>query len=408
MPKTDRGNFEYSIAVLSALILICAGLLAASLAFVTNWLALIPWRRSKGRHWSEQARLVFPVFVAARANLLTLPAVLVMALLLWWPDSSPYWVFTGIASMLGVYVGTFPLDHEVFPRIHLRDLIRRSFIGFQMGLLTWVIFIGTAVAMPDEFDGLALAIGGAYIVWVVIWSRGGMIWLGRKLGLFLPAPERLQRIADNTSARMNVPFREVLLVRAAAALAFAVPGSRHLMFTERLLEVLSDEELASVCAHELAHLTESKSARYARSIQYLMVTPWVFYKPLTHTFGMVAFFGLCGLTVLVPRIYRRISLKLESRADQMAQADVGDAGTYAHALTRLHEDNFLPAVTAKNQTTHPHLYDRILAAGVTPDFPRPEAAQSMAPHGTVFAALVGVLLVFVAVRALQASGATWR
>jgi hypothetical protein len=225
--------------------------------------------------------------------------------------------------------------------------------------------------------------------------------LGRKLDWFRPAPERLQKVVAATSDKMNVPFREVLLMRSPIAQAYALPNSRQLLFTQRLLELLSDAEIAAVCAHELAHLTESKMARYSHSIQVLRFVPWIFFNPLLHNFGLIGFTGLLFITVVVPLIYRSISLKLELRADQMAKANEVDAGTYARALTRLYEDNFLPAVTAKNRATHPHLYDRIEAAGVVPDFPRPLAAGSIAWHGRIFAGLAGILFGVFAIRAIQ-------
>ena len=386
---------------MDGLILIGAFLLAAGLAFGSNWLALIPWRRNKDKHWSEQARLVHPVVVAAHSSLWTVPAILVLTVLLLWPDSSPLWLLTGIASVLGAYAGTFPLDHELFPRISFRDLLRQAAIGILLRFLIWFVFLGAAVLMPDKFNELVFAIGGAVIGLSVIWSRGGLIWLGRKLGLFQPAPERLRRIATDTSARMNVPFREVLLMRSPLAQAFALPGIRKLLFTERLLELLPDNEVAAICAHELAHLTESKAARYSRSIQMLAFIPWIFFNPLIRAFGFFAFYGLLFTTLGVPRIYRSISRKLESRADQLAKANEGDAGTYARALTRLYEDNLVPAVTAKARATHPHLYDRLLAAGVTPDFLRPAAASSMAWHGQIFAGLVGMLFAIFAIRLMH-------
>ena len=70
---------------------------------------------------------------------------------------------------------------------------------------------------------------------------------------------------------------------------FALLSSRQLLFTERLLDLLPDDELASICAHELAHLTESKKARYARSIRILTFLPWMFFNPLIHNFGVVGF-----------------------------------------------------------------------------------------------------------------------
>jgi hypothetical protein len=92
----------------------------------------------------------------------------------------------------------------------------------------------------------------------------------------------------------------------------------------------------------------------------------------------------------------------------MAKTNEGDAGTYARALSGLYQDSLLPAVMAKGRSTHPHLYDRLLAAGVTPDFPRPKAAKSMAWHGTMFAMLAGILFGIIAIKQTQLfGGAGW-
>ncbi|HXA43890.1 MAG TPA: M48 family metalloprotease [Candidatus Angelobacter sp.] len=258
--------------------------------------------------------------------------------------------------------------------------------------------------MPHEIGPLTLWISVTVAALLVFWSRGGFIWVGLKLGLLEPAPERLKRIAGEISARMNVPLSEVLSVRSPLAQAYALPGLRKLLFTQRLLALLTDDEVAAICAHELAHLTESRKARYSRSIRRLTYLPWIYFNPLIHTCGTLAFFGLMFVTIFAPRIYKDISRKLESRADQMAKANEGDAGTYARALTRIYQDNFLPAVTSNKHTTHPHLYERLLDAGVTPDFPRPVAARSMAWHGHVFAGLGGVLFAIFAIKQMQIFG----
>lgn len=390
---------------MDGLILISAFLLTAGVIFVTNWLALMPWRCNKDKHWSEQARLAYPVIVAARSNLWTVPGIFVLTVLLVWPDSSPLWLLTGITSVFGAYTGTFPFDHELFPRISFHEFLRQAAIGILFRFLIWFVFLGAAVLMPDTFNLLGFAIGCGVVGLWVIWAQGGIVWLGRRLGLFEPAPERLRKIVADTSARMNVTFREVWLMRSPSAQAFAMPGARKLLFTERLLELLPDDEVAAVCAHELAHLTESKADRYSRSIQMLAFLPWIYFNPLTHAFGpnfgFFAFYGLLFTTIGVPRIYRRINRKLESRADEMAKANEGDAGTYARALAKLYADNLSPAVTAKSRATHPHLYDRLLAAGVTPDFPRPAAASSMAWHGQIFAGLVGLLFAVFAIHQMH-------
>ena len=41
----------------SILIVVVALLVSAVAVFATNWLALIPWRRNRDKHWPEQARL---------------------------------------------------------------------------------------------------------------------------------------------------------------------------------------------------------------------------------------------------------------------------------------------------------------------------------------------------------------
>ena len=42
------------------------------------------------------------------------------------------------------------------------------------------------------------------------------------------------------------------------------------------------------------------------------------------------------------------------------------------ALAKLYQANDMPAVMPKKRLPHPHLYDRMVVAGVTPDFPRPD------------------------------------
>jgi Zn-dependent protease with chaperone function len=384
------------------LIPILAVPMTAGLVFLINWLALIPWRRSKGLHWSEAARVLYPARVAARSNLWAIPGCLILAIILCRPGSTLLWILAGAGATVGVVLGTIPMEREIFPRISVRSALRQSAIGWLLRFFIWFVFLSAAILMPDEFGAQTAVIAAGVVLLATLWSRDGLVWFGRKVGLFLPAPERLRRIVTETASRMNVPFRQLLLMRVPMAQAFAIPRTRTLLFTERILELLSDEELASVCSHELAHLTESRRARYLRSARVLAFLPWIFYRPLVHTFGTPAFFGLCFMTILVPYFSRKLSVKLETRADAIAKANETDSGTYARALLRLYEDGLLPTVTSKNRKTHPDLYDRVLVAGVNPDFAKPRAARSMSLHGVIFSALVGVLFAFVAMREMGA------
>jgi len=375
----------------NGIILIAAFVLAASATFVTNWLALIPWRRNRDKHWTEQARLVYPVFVAARSNLLFVPGIITLAVWMMRADSFPLWLFAGIFAMAGATAGTLFLSLEVFPRTSVPDLLREAAADWLMRFLIWLIFIAAAVEMPDKFNLSALGLGILVVLLWVLRASGGWVWLGKTIGLFVPAPERLINIVRKMSTMMNIPCRNVLLVRSSRSQAYALPDIRLLLFTRRLLELSSDDEIRAICAHELAHLTESRAISYLRSIKTLAYLPWVFFNPLIHAAGFGAVWFLLFISFVVPRIYSKVSRKLESRADAMAKANEPDDGVYARALARLYEDNLAPAVTAR-KLTHPHLYERLLASGITPDFPRPKPAQTIAWNGIMFAGLGGIVL----------------
>jgi hypothetical protein len=77
----------------------------------------------------------------------------------------------------------------------------------------------------------------------------------------------------------------------------------------------------------------------------------------------------------------------------VAQTTEGDPGCYAKALERIYKENLMPAAVAQ-RTTHPNLYDRMVQAGVTPDFPRPLPASKI--PGTILALLAtGLTMVIV-------------
>ncbi|MBN1569375.1 MAG: M48 family metalloprotease [Acidobacteria bacterium] len=374
------------------IILLSLGILSAGIVFLANWIALIPWRRAKGKHWSERARLYHPVGVASASNMLTMPVVFALAGEVFWPDFSPHWLLIGALSGAGAFFGGLPLGREVFPRIGFRDLLRQSATIFFIAHMGRLGFLAAAALMPWQFDYRVVFISGAV---ALIWgcsALGGWRMIGQMTGLLQPAPERLQRIVSNVSTKTGIPYKQVWLLRISIANAFVVLETRTLFFTERMLELLSDNEIGAICAHELGHLLESFSDRCKRYIRVLVFLPWMYFKPIVNAYGYPGLYGLLGLSILVPFIYRHISRRLEKRADEIARANEQEEGTYACALLKLHEDILLPAVLKRNQASHPHLYDRLLAAGITPDFPRPAAARSMAWHGVLFALLLGMLI----------------
>jgi hypothetical protein len=271
------------------IILVVLGILSAVTVFSTNWLALIPWRQSKQQHWSERARLYHPVRVAATANLWTVPAICVLTGAVVWPDISPHWLLVAIISALGTTIGTFPMNREVFPRMSLRTQLRQSTMDFFIGQARWLIFLATASVMPQHFNYGVLIISGVVVLVWACWKLGLWRVLGQITGLLQPAPERLCNIVNDVSTKTKIPCQKVWLIRIQAAQAIALQGSKSLLFSERLLELLSDEEISAVCAHELGHLFESFADRCKRSIRTLAFLPWLYFKPIVCTYGHFGF-----------------------------------------------------------------------------------------------------------------------
>jgi Zn-dependent protease with chaperone function len=286
------------------------------------------------------------------------------------------------------------MDREVFPHVQWRDLMRQ--LGFALALqaFPWLVLVGALITMPNVFNLQSAIVAIAAVALTAFWSQGGFIRVGQRFGFFVEPSATLQEIVRNTAARMNVPVKRVWLLRIPLAQAWALPPLRTLIFTERLLQLCPSEEVEAICAHELAHLDERFLQYASRYILWLTFLPFIFIVPAINTFGLADLAVIFCPVFLAPMLYRRVSRKLEVRADQIAYASQPTDQAYARALVRLHEDALLPAVLAKSHATHPHLYDRLIAAGMTPDFPRPKAAKSMAWHGRVFAAAIGVVIMF--------------
>jgi hypothetical protein len=114
-------------------------------------------------------------------------------------------------------------------------------------------------------------------------------------------------------------------------------------------------------------------------------------RPLLGWLGPHWTLGLLVLGWIAAGLVGRKSKKLEERADAHAHASVEDPRIYAQALEKLGQSNLSPAVTDEAKT-HPHLYDRMLSAGVTPDYPRPDPTRPNHPWRILLAIVICIEL----------------
>jgi Zn-dependent protease with chaperone function len=375
-------------------LLLLGDFLTASLVIaLCNWLSLIPFRRARNEHWTERARKLFPARLAALSGIWLVPIDLVLAQRLLWPEETPHWFLSGFAGWLGAMSGTYFFDREVFPWLAPRDWLREAITGWALRFAWLFLFFGIMAAMPSEVSWRTWLLGAILIGAFAAGSLGGLIWCCKKIRLLQAPPERLSQIVADVSARMNVPVHGVWMLRSSVAQALALTYTGDLLFTRRLLDICSGNELAAICAHELGHLCESKFARAGRLLSGFVYLPWAFVRPLRHAVGDWAFLILFALSWVSLILTRKLSRRLETRADNMAREQECDPGVYACALSKLYEANLMPAVMPKrNSKTHPDLYDRLLAVGVQPDYPRPEPASRLSV-AHLYSVILGVLLV---------------
>lgn len=172
--------------------------------------------------------------------------------------------------------------------------------------------------------------------------------------------EVAERIVRHSDCRMPVQLR---LVDSDEVNAFALPGGYFFVNTGLILETQSEAELASVMAHEVAHV----AARHAtRQMTKAQIWNWVSI-PLLLFGGPIPYAIQQSLVVAVPLTFLKFSRDAEREADFLGLQYMYAAGydptafldffERAKQLEKQHKGTIPRAFS-----THPMTKDRILAA----------------------------------------------
>jgi Zn-dependent protease with chaperone function len=310
-------------------------------------------------------------------------------------DEAPRWILAGLAAWAGVILATYPFSKEVSPELTARDWLHQVVAGWSQTFLWWGIVVGIAVLMPAELDWNSWVLLGVYFGATVAWVFGGLIWFGKKMRVFRPAPEQLKNIVEEVSQRMKIPVRGVWLAQSSASTAYILPYTRDVFFSSNLLEKLGPDEIAAICAHELGHCCEPRRVLIARLASCLAWVPFLFIKPWFHHSGLASVFMAVGANWIIRLWMQDLNHHMEVKADRHARENEIDAGVYARALARVYEDNLAPAVLHQKHS-HPHLYDRLVSAGIAPNFARPAPPDSR----SIYNKFLWVVLIVVGIIAL--------
>lgn len=345
---------------------------SACYSLVMMRLSLRSWRRAKDQHWTERARLLFTARVArvwVMFSTLALAVILLHAL----TGADEPLHLTLLCALGGFFVAQFFCDRLIKPRHTLRRWCAQMLwsIGVMSALVG--IIVWAALSTPDNLaliDWLRLA--GAALLLVLIYSG---VWLlalpGRGKNELTP---RLRQIVDEVASKAGVKPVRAWVAQAVTANAIALMNIRSMVVTSRAMELLDDDELRTLVQHELAHLRESLAVRCARLLGGLSWLGFAFTRPVVHRLDYIGVVWIFLGVVLVRRFALSVARKMEHRADSMSATTAEEGPVYARALEKLYEANQMPAVMTR-RLLHPHLYDRMTAAGLTPAYPRPAPPQ---------------------------------
>ena len=266
-------------------------------------------------------------------------------------------------------------------------------------LAIWVLLL---FLMPDVPNWQGAVMFGMAVLAVAFFAFGGGIWLLRRLKVVRAARVEVREVVSQLAQQMQVPG-PVRVFELEWAQVNAVAWQRYgaVGFSKALLDLMTLDEVRAVAAHELAHLLEPRWVRRVRTAQMFVLLPLV---PLAKYGGTAGWLGGLALLIVVLAAYKRFTRRFEVRADRIESETVAESDAYKRSMLKLHEANLTPAVMPGAQT-HPHLYDRLLAAGFQPDFKRPAAPSRakavLAAAGTGLAAVVAMFLALVLVGVVQ-------
>jgi Zn-dependent protease with chaperone function len=358
-------------------------------------------RRSAHDTWIERARQAFPARRVAMRDAILVPLAVGEFVYLggvpavgYGPTVAPWAIVVGLAGFLGVMTAVQTLD---------RRIRRKAGTPAPEGIgLFWIFMLcfycpfGLTLALiPTRWGWTAAAVlvlGATLVTWIL---RGGWLVPLRWCGWVRPSSQRLEAVVAHAAARVGVRPRRTFELASPQSNALALQIPRFVVFVGPIASVLDDDELGAITAHELGHLAEPRAVYLTRAaVAYLPVVA-VAAIPLGGSFGLWA--GLVPLALFLSGVIvlRRVGRRMELRSDRVGREHEGESvGTYARALEKIHEANLMPAVLRGRREIHPHLYDRLLAAGATPAYARPAP-----PPRDVLAEVPGFLLLIALIAA---------
>ncbi|MCP3977000.1 MAG: M48 family metalloprotease [bacterium] len=214
-----------------------------------------------------------------------------------------------------------------------------------------------------------LAVGGLY-------SLRYMAELYAATGVAVPASPQLAAAIERAAARSDSEVPKAFVVDSHAANAAALPARNLIITTQRLVDELGEAEQEAVMLHEIAHLNERRSVTRLRALSVLLYLPFLAVKPLIGS-GILYLAAAVLLVMMMRKRITVMSAAEEGRADHEAAELAHESHVFGEALLKMHQAALIPAFLKRDP--HGPLHERLVHAGVTPDFEPITSGPRMRP-----------------------------
>lgn len=280
-----------------------------------------------------------------------------------------------IAALVGWSRGLRPLRAALGLPQAPRGGGPRTAIAYALLFFPHLLLVALVIGLTwGREPAIVLGATALGMIAIILLLRGGALRLARALGAVQAAPPRLLEVVRRAADRSERAVPDTVVVPSGAVNAFAFVYAGVLGVTSALVELLDDTELEAIVLHELGHLAESPAALRTRALSLTAFTTFALLELESRVSLWIVLVHVL-VVIAIARWVRARTRALEQAADAHAHDHV-EEGTYARALEKIYRLNLFPAVQG-GRRVHPDLYDRMIAAGVTPDYPRPPApAQS--------------------------------
>ena len=283
--------------------------------------------------------------------------------------------FLVLAAFAGAAAASGPaLSFLYGRRVTMTHVVQECAVSFLVLAPAYLVLLAMLLLLVKEpgFTPFTVTAMGIGFLLSILLTVGLGIPIARAVRLLTPPSDRLQSLVQHAAESTGQPVPKVRSLQWHQANAFAFPFAQMIAFTRAAEDRLSDSEINAVAAHELAHLSEPFSARLIRLSGVLVIFPVFTIPVLIREYGMAGILIPLGWMLIGTRLLQAFARRMETRADEIAQQHGKDERELARALEKIYRYNMVPAVTRSKGHTHPHLYDRMVTAGLEPDFPRPK------------------------------------